>query len=107
MNLEDTTTIQLLISPTLTKDQLEEEITAAENQAVISSAVSITPRMKAELKSADPEAFNIQPLHDSAEQLISTGEPTEWEWLVGLAITSIAVPLFVRWLDQRKKRQKD
>ncbi|HVN53662.1 MAG TPA: hypothetical protein VMT46_04975 [Anaerolineaceae bacterium] len=161
MNLEDTTTIHLLISPTLTKEELAKEINAAENQAVITSAVNITPRMKAELKSADPEAFNIQPLHDSPEQLLSTGEPTEWKWLVqakkegkqdmtlsvyrlvefegkeywreksyeknievkvtliglirrfdwkwlvGLAVTGIAVPLFIRWLDQRKKPQKD
>jgi hypothetical protein len=38
--------------------------------------------MLAELISPNPDAFNIRPIHEDAQQPLSTVEPTEWKWLV-------------------------
>lgn len=80
MRLDETRNIQLLISPVLTSDELEQLIT--ETDPVVSAAVSLTPRMKAELRSASPGSFDILALHDNPEQLLTNVEPTEWNWTV-------------------------
>lgn len=80
MNVEETKTIQLLISPSLSANELKGQLN--EPGTVITATVSVTPRMRAELRGADPDAFTIQPLHDNPEQLLSNVEPTEWRWTI-------------------------
>jgi LysM repeat protein len=53
-----------------------------EEVAVVTGDVIITPRMKAVLRSLKPGAFEIQELHDSAEQPISSMDTTKWRWSV-------------------------
>ncbi len=78
--LDDTTTVTLLLSPTLSEAELQQALGTAE--PVISAAVAVTPRMRAELVASPAEAFEIQPVHADAEQLLSTVEPTTWAWNV-------------------------
>jgi hypothetical protein len=78
MTIDETKTIQLLMSPAISPTDLAGQVT--ESGAVVTAMVNITPRMKAELHSADPEAFIIQALHDNAEQILTNMEPTEWRW---------------------------
>jgi hypothetical protein len=80
MQLDEARTIQLLMSPSLSPDQLATQL--SESGTVITATVNVTPRMRAELRSADPQAFVIQALHADAEQLLSTTEPTEWRWTI-------------------------
>jgi hypothetical protein len=47
-----------------------------------SANVEITPQMKAELISADPDALAITPLHDDPIQVISGTQTTKWSWFV-------------------------
>ncbi len=82
MELDAATTIQLLISASLSTEDLKEVIQSTQTSPVESAQISLSPRMRAELKSADPDAFVIQALHASPEQLISSTEPTEWKWLL-------------------------
>jgi len=80
MNVYETKTIQLLISPSLSANELKGQLNEPGN--VITATVSVTPRLRAELRGADPDAFLIQPLHDNPEQLLSNVEPTEWRWTI-------------------------
>jgi hypothetical protein len=80
MQLDEKTTIQLVMSPSLSPHDIGTQITEA--GVVTTAEVIITPRMRAELISADPGAFVIQALHADAEQLMSASEPTEWRWTV-------------------------
>lgn len=156
MQLEQTIVLQLLLSPEMSAQALQDRVT--ESGSVAGAEVSITPRMRAELQAPDSTAFTIQPLHVSPEQLVSTLEPTEWKWsvtalkegtqrlrlmvyrlveyegkeywravkefedviqievtlgqrlarfdwywLVGIAITGLALPVFFIWLQRRRK----
>jgi hypothetical protein len=49
---------------------------------VVTGNVIITPRMKAVLKSLKTGAFEVQELHDNAEQPISSLEATSWRWSI-------------------------
>jgi hypothetical protein len=49
---------------------------------IISNEIEITDLMKAVLTSSDPDAFIVQPLHDNAEQPVSTVETTKWRWSI-------------------------
>jgi hypothetical protein len=80
MQLGETITIQLLMSPSISPEGLAGHIT--EGGGVTTASVRVTPRMKAELVAADPDAFVIQALHDKPEQLLSSIESTEWRWNV-------------------------
>jgi hypothetical protein len=80
VKMGETTKIQLLLSPTKSPEELQQQI--VESGQVVSATIEITPLMKAVLRPADPEAFVIQDLHDTAIQLILAGEPTEWKWAV-------------------------
>jgi hypothetical protein len=79
MTLGQTATIELLLSPSLSKEQLGTQVT--ENGAVQIATIEITPRMKAVLLSPLEEAFIIQPIHEEV-QLISASETTQWAWFV-------------------------
>ena len=80
MRLGDTTTIELLLNPSLSPEALSTQVT--ESGQVTSASVQITPRMKATLLSDDSQAFSIQPEQDNPEQLVSGTETTRWAWLV-------------------------
>ncbi len=80
MRLGDTTTIELLLNPSLSPEALSTQVT--ESGQVTSASVQITPRMKATLLSDDAQAFSIQPEQDNPEQLVSGTETTNWAWLV-------------------------
>ena len=80
MQVDETAEITLLISPSLSVDELSAEITTS--GATLTAAIDITPWMLAELISPDPDAFNIRPLHGDAQQPLSSVEPTKWTWLV-------------------------
>ena len=80
MRLGDTTTIELLLNPSLSPEALSTQVT--ESGQVTSASVQITPRMKATLLSDDAQAFTIQSEQDNPEQLVSGTETTRWAWLV-------------------------
>lgn len=80
MKLDETTTIELLLNPSLSPQALSTQVTASGQ--VASASVQITPRMKALLISDDSNAFTIQPVHDNPEQLVSGTETTRWSWRV-------------------------
>jgi hypothetical protein len=79
MELEEPAAIQLLLSPSLTEEQLGTQVT--EPGEVQTAVIQITPRMKAVLLSPLEEAFTIQPLQQDV-QLVSASEPTRWTWSV-------------------------
>jgi len=78
MKLNEIATIELLLNPMLEPGVLATQIT--QPGEVVTASVEITPRMKAVLLPQSQEAFFIQPMHDNAEQLISTTETTKWSW---------------------------
>jgi hypothetical protein len=80
MQLDETTDIQLLLSPSASADELKHQIVASGQ--VSEAEVLITPLMKAELLSDDPQAFTIQAIHDNPEQVVLMDAPTEWRWSV-------------------------
>jgi hypothetical protein len=79
MNLGQTVTIELLLNPSLSAEQLGSQLT--ENGRVNTAALEITPQMKAVLLSPQEEAFTIQSMHEEI-QLISASETTKWAWFV-------------------------
>ncbi len=93
MQLNETVTIELLLNPSLSEEEMELLMTTpssgkeSEGQVtvtgpVVTETIEITPRMKAKLLAQDPDAFIIQAIHSDAEQVISGTETTEWSWLV-------------------------
>ena len=81
MQIDETVTIELLLNPSLSEEQLKEQVTEPGNVQT-SAEVEITPQMKAELIPANPEALAITPLHDDPIQVISGTETTKWSWFV-------------------------
>ena len=78
MKVGEVVTIELLMDPTLSEEQIREKI--SEPGSVFSSEnILITQEMKAELASRDPEAFSIQTSRDPI-QLINSQETTKWAW---------------------------
>jgi hypothetical protein len=80
MNLGDTATIELLINPSTSTEQLGKQIT--ESGTVNTGTLDITPSMKAELIAQNPDAFVIRPIPEDPIQLISSTNTTNWEWFV-------------------------
>jgi len=80
MQLGQTVTIQLLLSPSASPDQLSTQVSGGEN--VVSGSLQIAPLMKAELVPQDTEAFKITALPENAEQVVSTTDTTKWEWII-------------------------
>ena len=80
MKLDETATIELLLNPSVTTEQLESQIT--ESGTVNSGTLNISPRMKAQLIAQNPEAFSIRSIPEDPIQLISGTDTTRWEWLV-------------------------
>jgi hypothetical protein len=108
MNLEDTVTIELLLNPSESLNDLGEQITEA--GVLVTATIEITPRMKAELLTKDQDAFNIQPIHASAEQIISGTETTKWSWYVtaekaGVQELTIVIYRLVKYENQEYWRE--
>jgi hypothetical protein len=100
MKKDDTTTIELILNPSLSKADLATQLvdqggfatsTAepnvliapnGEKVTVTTSQIEITPRMKAVLLPQDPEAFTVTSMHDNAEQVVSSVTNTTWRWSV-------------------------
>jgi len=80
MILDQTATIELLLNPALSPEALSTQVTEAGQ--VTSTSVQTTPRMKAMLFAENETAFDIKPIHDNPEQLISATDTTRWAWLV-------------------------
>jgi len=80
MQLDQTLDIQLLLSPIISAEELEQQI--VELGQVVEAQIDVTPLMKAELKSTDAQAFVVQSLHDSPEQVVLTDSPTQWRWSI-------------------------
>ncbi len=78
MQLEQSQDIQLLLSPIASEAELKQKI--EEIGQIVAAEIEITPLMKAELKSDDPQAFTIQAFHDAPEQVVLSNGPTEWRW---------------------------
>lgn len=76
MMLAETTTIELLLNPSLSPEELSTQVSSP--GVVASASVQVTPRMKAILYSDDAQAFSIQPEQDNPEQLVSGTETTRW-----------------------------
>jgi hypothetical protein len=79
MNLGQTATIELLLNPALSPEQLGTQVT--EPGTINTAALEITPRMQAVLLSPLQEAFTIQPIQEEI-QLISAAETTKWSWFI-------------------------
>ncbi len=80
MKLDQTLEIQLLLSPTISAEELKKQI--VELGQVVEAQIEVTPLMKAELKSADSQSFEVLALHDSPEQVILADGPTQWHWSI-------------------------
>ena len=80
MRLDGSTTIELLLNPAISPEVLATQVT--ESGQVSKGSIEITPRMKAVLKAQEQDAFDIQPLHDNPEQIISGTDTTKWSWFV-------------------------
>ncbi len=100
MKLGETFTIELLLNPSLSPEELATQIVESSGLVtstaepgvllsrsggevkVIGSQAEITPLMKAILLAEDPQAFNIQPIHDDEVQMVGKNSTTAWRWLV-------------------------
>lgn len=108
MQLDETVTIELLLNPSLSEEELKEQV--SEPGTVQTSAdVEITPQMKAELIPADPQALAVTPLHDDPIQVISGTETTNWSWFVtakegGTQKLSIVIYRLVKYEDKEDWR---
>jgi hypothetical protein len=81
MHLNETVTVQLLLNPSLTEQELKKQV--SEPGPIHSSGnVSVTPRTRAELITQDPDAFTINQIPENPEQLINPNGTTEWKWLL-------------------------
>lgn len=100
MKKNETTSIELILSPSLSELTLATQIVdqsgfvtstaepsvliapSGEKVTVTTSQIEITQRMKAVLLPQDPESFTVTEMHDNAEQVISSTETTTWRWSV-------------------------
>ena len=78
MQLNETVTVRLLLSPTIEPAVLATQIN--EEGEVLTGTIQITPRMKVVLIPQEADAFFVLALHDNPEQMISSDETTEWSW---------------------------
>jgi hypothetical protein len=100
MKKDETTSIELILSPSLSQPILATQLVdqggfvtstvdsnlllspSGGNVSIETSQIEITQRMKATLKSQDPDAFVIEEMLDNAEQVVSSVNTTTWRWSV-------------------------
>ncbi len=80
MVLDQTAFLTLLLSPSLTPDQLADQIANESGGLITRDSIQVTPFMRADLQSDNPDAFKIVALPEAPEQLVSSVEPTRWAW---------------------------
>jgi hypothetical protein len=78
VQLDESMEVQLQVTPFATAEELNQQLMAMATAQEVD--ITITPLMKAELISADSQAFTIQALHASPEQVMLSDVPTEWRW---------------------------
>jgi hypothetical protein len=108
MQLDETVTIELLLNPSLSEEELKEQISEP-GDVQTSADVQITPQMKAELIPADSEALAVTALHDDPIQVISGTETTKWSWFVtakkeGTQKLSLVIYRLVKYEDKEDWR---
>jgi hypothetical protein len=108
MSLDGTVTIELLLNPSISEDQLVKEFT--EIGGFVGGQTEITPRMKAEIISSDRDAFSIQPIHADPIQIISGKETTRWSWYVtarksGQQRLTIVLYRYIKYADEAYWRE--
>ena len=79
MMLVETVTIELLLNPSASPQELAGQV--VEGGQVETSSIDVTPRMRAELVSQG-NGLEVKALEDDPEQLISGTETTKWTWFV-------------------------
>jgi hypothetical protein len=79
MNLEETTTIQLVLGPKKTTEELK-EIVKEPGKVKTAEGIRITEEMEAKL-TADPSAFKITEVGE-ARRGVPMNQTTEWSWQV-------------------------
>jgi hypothetical protein len=103
MLLDGTVTIELLMNPSLSNQQLRSQVTGS--GPVTTATIEITPRMRANLLAADENAITIRPIQVNSEQIISGTETTKWSWMVtakkaGLQTLTLTIYRLVHYEDQ-------
>lgn len=99
MKRDETSTIELLLSPSLPVSSLATQVVEngnfiastaqpsvliapnGETVTIETGQIEVSPRMKVVLLPQDPEAFTVTEMHDNAEQVIGSNE-TEWRWVI-------------------------
>ncbi|MDT4968133.1 MAG: hypothetical protein QOJ64_2870 [Acidobacteriota bacterium] len=81
MNLEETTTIQLVLEPRGVTEEARKQIERVPGKRVTQENVKTTEEMEAQLTAADPSAFTITEI-TLVRQQIPQNEPTQWRWKV-------------------------
>jgi hypothetical protein len=128
MKLNETITVELLLNPSLSQEQLVTQLVErsdfltstaepgklvteqGEEIDVVTSEVIITDRMKAVLRSRKSGAFEIQELHDNADQPVSSVDTTKWRWSVtakehGEQILELVVYRLIKYADKEYWRE--
>ncbi len=100
MKKDETTSIELILNPSLSESDLatqiiergnfitstaDPDVLIAPNGGMVTvqtSQIEITQRTKTVLLPQDPEAFIVKDMHDNPEQVISSVETTAWRWSV-------------------------
>ncbi len=100
MKVDETFPIELLISISLTPDELATKVVensglatstaepgelvtdSGENVIITGDTIEITPQVKAVLIPTDSQAFEIQRIHDNDIQFIGSQGPTSWRWVI-------------------------
>jgi uncharacterized repeat protein (TIGR01451 family) len=113
LKLNETFTVELHMSRSLSGSQLSTEIVTANALATSTSnpdtlvapagpairlgggQLEVTPFMQANLISEDAEAFDIRPLHDSPVQILNPYTTVEWQWLITAKKDGIQNLIFV------------
>jgi len=100
MKLNETVSVELILNPSSLKPDLATQIVERGNMAtsaaepgvlvmpggqkvnIETGEIEITPRMKAVLRSQNPDTFVIVEMHDNPEQVISSVDTTVWRWSI-------------------------
>ena len=80
MKLNETVTIELLINPSVSANQLKNQI--EDSGSVTAGTIQVSPLMKAVLIPFNANALSITSLSDTPEQPVNSKESTKWQWLV-------------------------
>jgi hypothetical protein len=80
MILDQTIFLTLLLSPSLSPEELAQQIEQTSGGLITVDSILVTPFMRADLQSDNPDAFKITAIPNAPEQLVSSVEPTRWGW---------------------------